>query len=189
VWLILLLSDHRSSLSQRSFHLFIALSVLAMAFCLLSGIFLTADCLSEEKREGTLGLLFLTDLKGYDVVLGKLLATSLQSFYGLLAIFPVLALPLMMGGVTGGEFWRMILVLLVTIFLSLSLGLFVSALAREARQAMGTVFFGILLLAGILPAIYWLQIGLARRAIYPEVLWPSPTHAFRSALDFCYALP
>ena len=189
VWLILLLSDHRASLSQRSFHLFIALSVLAMGFALLSGVFLTADCLSEEKREGTLGLLFLTDLKGYDVVLGKLLATSLQSFYGLLAIFPVLALPLMMGGVTGGEFWRIILVLLVTIFLSLSLGLFVSALAREARQAMGAVFFGILLLAGILPAIYWLQIGLARRVYFIEVLWPSPTHAFRSALDYCYAFP
>ena len=29
----------------------------------------TADSLSAEKREGTLGLLFLTDLRGYDVVL------------------------------------------------------------------------------------------------------------------------
>src|SRR5438874_487684 len=156
VWLVLLISDHRSSLSQRSFHLFMALSVLTLGFCLLAGIFLTADCLSEEKREGTLGLLFLTDLKSYDVVLGKLLATSLQSFYGLLAIFPILALPLMMGGVTGPEFWRVILVLVVTMFLSLNLGLFVSALAREARQAMGAAFFGILLLAGILPAIWWL---------------------------------
>src|SRR5262245_52416268 len=32
--------------------------------CLVPGLFLTADCLSSEKREGTLGLLFLTDLKG-----------------------------------------------------------------------------------------------------------------------------
>src|SRR6185295_7721793 len=28
----------------------------------------TADSLSAEKRDGTLGLLFLTDLKGYDIV-------------------------------------------------------------------------------------------------------------------------
>src|SRR5205814_4596709 len=38
----------------------------SVLFAVLSGLRLTADCLSEEKREGTLGLLFLTDLKGYD---------------------------------------------------------------------------------------------------------------------------
>ena len=36
----------------------------AVLFALLSGPRSTADCISEEKREGTLGLLFLTDLKG-----------------------------------------------------------------------------------------------------------------------------
>ena len=76
---------------------------------LLAGIFTTADCLSEEKREGTLGLLFLTDLKGYDIVLGKIVAASVNWFFGLLALFPVLALSLLMGGVAPGEFWRKIL--------------------------------------------------------------------------------
>ena len=33
-----------------------------------SAALLTADALSAERREGTLGLLFLTDLKGYDMV-------------------------------------------------------------------------------------------------------------------------
>src|SRR6516165_7744266 len=86
--------------------LFGALGLIALGFCLLAGVFLTADSLSQEKREGTLGLLFLTDLKGYDVVLGKLLATSLHAFYGLLAVFPLLALAMLIGGVTAGEFWR-----------------------------------------------------------------------------------
>ena len=66
-----------------------------MIYCLFSGRISTADCLSEEKREGTLGLLFLTDLKGYDVVLGKLAATSVSAFYGLLAALPVLAVPVL----------------------------------------------------------------------------------------------
>ncbi len=88
-----------SSPAQAGAILFSTLTRLAFLGCLFSGVFLTADCLSEEKREGTLGLLFLTDLKGYDVVLGKLMATSLNAFYGLVAIFPVLALPLVMGGV------------------------------------------------------------------------------------------
>src|SRR5438876_7905417 len=53
--------------------LFAGLGSLGLIYCLLSGAGSTADSLSQEKREGTLGLLFLTDLKGYDVVLGKLL--------------------------------------------------------------------------------------------------------------------
>ena len=37
---------------------------------------LTADCISRERREGTLGLLFLTPLKGTDIVVAKGLATD-----------------------------------------------------------------------------------------------------------------
>src|SRR5512138_814954 len=48
-------------------NLFGAQVVLCLMYCLFFGIRATADCLSAEKREGTLGLLFLTDLKGYDV--------------------------------------------------------------------------------------------------------------------------
>src|SRR6185503_7207392 len=70
--------------------LFNVLSWFAMAAALFSGLFFTADCLSEEKREGTIGFLFLTDLRGYDVVGGKLLATSLRTFYALLAVLPIL---------------------------------------------------------------------------------------------------
>src|SRR6266404_1387013 len=49
--------------------------------CLLAGLELTSDCLSEEKRGGTLGLLFLTPLRGFDIVLGKLTASSLITVY------------------------------------------------------------------------------------------------------------
>src|SRR5689334_21600678 len=93
VWLLLLGSAHGTAPADLAQRLLVAFGILAFGFCLLAGVFLTADCLSEEKREGTLGLLFLTDLRGYDVVLGKLMATSVQAVYGLLAIFPILALP------------------------------------------------------------------------------------------------
>ena len=85
---------------------------------------------------GTLGLLFLTDLKGYDVVLGKLMASSLNSFYALLAIFPPLAIPILIGGVTGAEFWRLVLMLVNTLFFSLCSGMFASALGRDERRAL-----------------------------------------------------
>ncbi len=116
--------------------IFTALAVLAFIYCLFVGRLATADCLTEERREGTLGLLFLTDLKGHDVVLGKIAATSLGALFGLLAVFPVLAITLLMGGVGNAEFWRVVLVLVNTFLFSLSIGIFSSAVAREMRGAM-----------------------------------------------------
>ena len=125
--------------------LFAILSWLSFVFGAAAGVFLTSDCISEEKRDGTLGLLFLTDLRGFDVVLGKLAATSLQAGYGLLAAFPVIGLSFLLGGVTGGEFWRLILVLVNTLFFSLAAGMFVSSISREAQKALnGTVFLCLL---------------------------------------------
>src|SRR5262245_47263996 len=95
----MLLWTHFGSQRRLGLGMFVALSVVAFLYALLAGLRTTADCLSEEKREGTLGLLFLTDLKGYDIVLGKLAATSLNVFYGLLAILPIMAVPLLLGGV------------------------------------------------------------------------------------------
>src|SRR4051812_34185994 len=122
--------------AQAGAHLFSTLARLAFLCCLFSGVFLTADCLSLEKREGTLGLLFLTDLKGYDVVFGKLIATSLNGFYGLLAIFPILALPLLMGGVTLGEVFRITLALANTLIFSLGLSMFISVVSWKEQKAM-----------------------------------------------------
>src|SRR5712691_815325 len=117
----------RIGTAQMGSMLFYALTWLSLPAVLSAGLFFTSDCLSEEKREGTLGFLFLTDLRGYDVVLGKLLATSLRAFYALLAVFPILAVTLLMGGVTGAHFWKTVLALVNALFVSLSAGLFVSA--------------------------------------------------------------
>ncbi|MBL9167275.1 MAG: ABC transporter permease subunit [Verrucomicrobiales bacterium] len=117
--------------------LFQVLGWLTFGTCLSAGVFLTADCISEEKREGTLGLLFLTDLKGLDVVAGKLLATSLQGTYGLIAVLPILAVPMILGGVGVSQFVLTCVVLLTTLLLSLACGLLVSTFVRQSQAAMG----------------------------------------------------
>jgi ABC-type transport system involved in multi-copper enzyme maturation permease subunit len=146
--------------------LFGFLTTYSAGLILLAGIFLTADCLSEEKREGTLGLLFLTDLQGYDIVLGKFIARSLNAVYGLLALLPIAAISLFLGGLTGGEFWRMTLALINALFVSLACGIFVSALVRQSRAATsGTLVLILLLFAG-LPAMAW----IVRFAHLPNLL-------------------
>ncbi len=132
-------------------------SGLAFVFCLFTGAFLTADCLSFEKREGTLGLLFLTDLRGYDVVLGKLAATSVQAVFALAAMFPLLALPVLIGGVTGGEVARVVQVLLMTLFLSLAVGMIVSACGRESRTTLLLALGILVVVGGLSPSLMFLQ--------------------------------
>src|SRR6266850_340199 len=149
---ILLFSTHEPT-KEVGKTLFITLSSLFCFTSLLAGIRYSADCLSGEKREGTLGLLFLTDLRGYDVVLGKLAATSLNAIFGLLAIFPVMAVPLLMGGVTVHEFWRLVLVLVNALFFSLAAGVFVSSISRSARKAMAGTFLVILAVNALIPAL------------------------------------
>jgi len=167
--------------------LFRFLVVIAFLFCALAGVFITSDCLSEEKREGTLGFLFLTDLRGYDVVLGKLMATSLNAFYGLLTIFPVLAITLTLGGVTHGEFWRMTLVFMNTLFFSLATGIFISSISRHDQRAMAGTFAVILVMAGALPLAQFVLTKLG--ALPPHTLsLPSPLTAWQLAFDAPYRM-
>ena len=160
----------------------------AVAYALLSGVRSTADCLSEEKREGTLGLLFLTDLKGYDVVLGKFTAASVGDLYGVLAIVPTLAIPLLMGGITGGEFARMALVALDTLFFSLALGMGISAFSRSAQRAFALTFLALVWFAGGLPLCAALRAWLQQTSqLQPVLLMPSAWYAFYLAPDTVYA--
>ncbi len=167
--------------------LFAIMTSASVLYCLLSGVRTTADCLSEEKREGTLGLLFLTDLKGYDVVLGKLVASSVNSFYGVLAVVPMLAIPLLLGGIALGEVGRVALVALNTLFFSLALGMCVSAMSQSARKAMGMTFLVLVVFTGLLPACgAYLAFAAKKNSIDPVFLLPSPGYGYVQAFDSSY---
>ncbi len=160
--------------------LFVGLTQLAAWVCLLGGASITGDAISREKRDGTLGFLFLSHLSGLDIVLGKLLAQATYAFYALLAIMPMLALPFLDGGVQGREFWFEMLALTNTLFFSVCLGLLVSSLLTDSRQATNTavgfaLFFWIGLpgLAAVAAALAW-PAGVAGVL---ACLSPATTHA------------
>ena len=160
--------------------IFATLTWLSLAVALSAGLFFTSDCLSEEKREGTLGFLFLTDLRGYDVVLGKLLATSLRCVFALLAIFPVLAITLLMGGVEAGQFWRTLLALSHALFFSLSVGLVVSALSRQSQKALAGTVLLLILFVGLGPVVDGLN-ALVGGTSRPMLSLASPGYVFMVA--------
>ena len=183
-WLIIVwILSARGNLGKA---LFSILTGYIFGLCALAGIFLTADCLSEEKREGTLGLLFLTDLKGYDVVLGKFVARSLNAFYALLALFPLTGLPLLVGGVTGAEFWRMMLALLNALFFSLAVGTGVSAFSRDSHNSMGFAIVVVAFLFGGLPALAASPYVPKLSQIWSYTALSSPFYPFLYALEPFY---
>jgi ABC-type transport system involved in multi-copper enzyme maturation permease subunit len=127
-------------------YLFAVLVALGTVYVLLAGPFATADCLSRERREGTLGLLFLTDLHSYDVVLGKMAAASLYVVLDLIAALPVAALPLLMGGVSLGQLAVVALALVNIMFLSLAIGTCASAQFSSGRSSLAVTVGALILL-------------------------------------------
>src|SRR5580700_387477 len=145
-WVLLAVEDTNEKIGA---DLFRVVSTVVFLYATVAGTLVTCDCLSEEKREGTLGLLFLTDLKGHDVVLGKLAATSVNAFYGMLALLPMLAIPFIIGGVSRSEMLRVVLVSINLLFFFLSIGLFVSAVCRKDNWALGlSILIGLALVLG-----------------------------------------
>ncbi len=145
--------------------LFSVLTWICFGAVLVGGMFFTSDCLSQEKREGTLGLLFLTDLRGYDVVLGKLLATSLRGAYAMLAVFPILAMTLLLGSVRGTEVGRASLALISALLASLSAGMLASVLSRDAQKA---------LVGALLLVVVWLGGGPLAEALIEQMGYHGP---------------
>ena len=134
--------------------MFFAVSGIMIFLCNIAGIYLTADCLSEEKRNGTLGLLFLTNLRGYEVVLGKMSVGTIQAVLGLLAAVPMLVVPVLMGGVDPMLVLRMAVVLFATLFLSLSVGIVCSAIFKSSKVATGMAL-GIMLFLNFGPGLIY----------------------------------
>ncbi len=134
--------------------LFESLILVSCVYAFLSSVSATADAVSREKREGTLGLLFLTDLRGADIILGKLAANSLNAIYGLLALLPLLAIPVLMGGISIASGISAALAIMNLLFVSLCLGVFISTLSWDERRATFAVF-----VAGLV--VLFAPIGLA----------------------------
>ncbi len=172
-----------SSPAQTGRAMFNALIVVAFIGCLVACL-TTADVISSERREGTLGLLFLTRVKGRDIVLGKLCSAGLASLCALAAFLPLLMLPVLAGGVTGGEAWRKGLALVNLLSVALAVGLCVSAGGREwfksARYAV-LILLAVLLVPAMIGVLSQRASG---RGLFLGL--PSPLMTLLAAGDAAY---
>ncbi len=145
-------------------YLFDTLNAAAYHVILLCVPLLTADSISREKREGTLGLLFLTPLRAGDIVVGKAISQALRGSTLLIALVPVLLLPVLLGGVGWIKAFATVCVHACAFLIALMAGLVVSSLAeRPVRAAMGAVLFA---LVAVMP------LNLLLGTIFGVELWP-----------------
>ena len=153
-YFLILLQWDNVRLHQAGAGMFFVVSGILIFLCNIAGIYLTADCLSEEKRNGTLGLLFLTNLRGYQVVFGKMSVGAIQGVFGLLAAVPMLVVPVLMGGVDPALVLRMVGVLFATLVLSLSVGIACSAMFKSSKVTAGVTLAVMVFLNFGAPLIY-----------------------------------
>jgi ABC-type transport system involved in multi-copper enzyme maturation permease subunit len=133
--------------------------------------FLAADCISSEKRQGTLALLFLTPLSARDIVVSKGIAHGLRAVGLWVAAIPALAIPLMAGGVSWREVVLSVLVNFSSLCLAVSAGLAASAGSRlRTRAVVASVCLTVCLALAWMIALGVAVLGLARFSPLPDPL-------------------
>jgi hypothetical protein len=120
---------------------FVGIQVIEIIHGLLLGLILvfvpaiTADCIARERREGTLGLLFLTPLTASGIVLGKILARTLRALTLWLAVLPVLTIPFFYGTVTWADVTSILSIELCAGMMGLAAGVLASSLTDSRALA------------------------------------------------------
>lgn len=97
---------------------------------------LTCDVLAEERRNKTLGFLFLSGMGVGEVFAGKLVGAGWIGLTRIMALAPFLAVPFMLGGVPLGLYSATIALLLAYLFLAVPLNLSFSILFDDDSAAM-----------------------------------------------------
>jgi ABC-type transport system involved in multi-copper enzyme maturation permease subunit len=130
---------------------------------------MTADCISRERREGTLGLLFLTPLRAPSIIMAKGLVHGLRGANFLLTALPTIIIPFLLGGVSPSDLGRAALINFSAIILALSTGLLASAFSIRWSRAVLTASLLSVSLAVALPAWHcWLLQSAVDRL---EIQW------------------
>lgn len=138
---------------------------------------LTAGIFAEERRNQTLGLLFLSGLNPAEVFASKLLSAALIACSDLLAVVPVLALPFLIGGVSFDLFLATSAALPCLLLFVISVSLLASILTRDDGAAVIVAATIGILVCATGPLFHYGSVHFASGAkLSPWVLRLSPAY-------------
>jgi ABC-type transport system involved in cytochrome c biogenesis permease component len=157
--------------------LFQFLFVLACFGVVTRGFGLTSDLFSEERRNGTLGLLVLTGLTPLEIFAYKLFGATLLTSYGLLGSMPFFAIPFLAGGVSAAHFLCALVFLTNALLFCVSIGLFASVIHREGGQAQTSALAIAAIVSSAAPLPWWMTVSvLGTKGIGHSWLVTSPVY-------------
>src|SRR5687768_6146676 len=104
-----------------------------------------ASTVAQEKDRRTFILLLLTDLRDSEIVLGKLLGSLLPIALLLLGTLPVLALLLLMGGITPEQVFQSWFIIVASAFAAGSLGGLIALWRERTFQSLALAMLTLVL--------------------------------------------
>ncbi|HVV72278.1 MAG TPA: hypothetical protein VHI52_12385, partial [Verrucomicrobiae bacterium] len=130
-----------------------------------------ADAISRERREGTLPLLRLTELRPWEIVFGKSFVHMLRSSSLFLTMMPWLLVPVLFGGIGPRDLFMAVLIDLSSMLLAGSAGLLASTFSRDwIKSVIWAEALALVLLLFMLSSYHTgLQYALAKGAKPPPV--------------------
>ncbi|MEW6517159.1 MAG: ABC transporter permease [candidate division FCPU426 bacterium] len=128
---------------------FLVPGVMVMLLCIIT-VLLTSMALVREKELGTFETLIAAPLKNWEILLGKTLPFLVLSM--VLVHLILLAAVLLFGLPMRGAYWKFLAAALMFVCSTISVGTFISTIARRQQQAMMATFlflFPALMLSGM----------------------------------------
>jgi ABC-type transport system involved in multi-copper enzyme maturation permease subunit len=109
---------------------------LQLAAVVLIGPAMSAGTIAQERERKTLDYLYATPLSNLEIVIGKLGGRVMQLVYFVLSGAPVLALAMLLGGISPAALVSLTIITMSTILFVTMLSLAVSACTARARDAV-----------------------------------------------------
>lgn len=138
-----------------------------------------ASTVAQEKDRRTFLLLLLSDLRDYEIVLGKLLGSLLPIILILLGTLPVLALLLLLGGITPGQVVQSWLIVATTALAAGSLGGLISLWRDRTFQSLALSVIALVLYFCAVRALGAFGSGEWNHA----TVWLDPFRALQAVLE------
>ncbi len=142
-----------------------------------------ANAVAQEKDRRTFVLLLLTDMRDYEIVLGKMLGSLLPILILFLVTLPVLSMLLLLGGISAWQVGQAALVMAATALAAGSLGGLIALWRERTFQSLALavlvlvlylcVVQGIGLLGRVIPGIDWVTVSA----------WLDPFRAMQTVLE------
>jgi ABC-type Na+ efflux pump permease subunit len=154
--------------------------LLTLFFAALSA----ASAVSQEKDRRTFVLLLLTDMRDYEIVLGKMLGALLPILIQLFIVAPVLSLLLLLGGIDPEQVFQAVLVLLASAVAAGSLGGLVALWRDKTYQALALSVLFLVLYVCLTQALTTVGPMLSAGADWVTVqAWFDPFAAMQTVLE------